>query len=84
MHRIGYARVPTVGQNLDSQLDALKGAGCTKIADKDSGVKKARPGYQRHKRVCTKFGFIHVWKRNRVQKAFLTIMAIIAIMSFVG
>src|SRR5229473_6788543 len=29
--RLGYARVSTVGQTLDSQLEQLRGIGCTKI-----------------------------------------------------
>jgi DNA invertase Pin-like site-specific DNA recombinase len=47
---IGYARVSTIGQNLDMQIEALKRAGCEKIyAEKVSGGGIDRTEYQQMK-----------------------------------
>lgn len=46
--KVGYARVSTTGQNLDSQIDALVKAGCTKLfSDQQSGVSQQREGFLR-------------------------------------
>lgn len=48
MSRIGYARVSSRDQNLDSQLDMLRAAGCDRIfEDKISGAQESRPEWDR-------------------------------------
>ncbi|MED4038119.1 recombinase family protein [Niallia taxi] len=45
--KYGYARVSTVHQDLEGQLQALKTEGCQKIySEKFTGTKKARPQFQ--------------------------------------
>lgn len=45
-HLIGYARVSSLSQNLDAQIDSLKQAGCERVfTDKISGTTKERPGW---------------------------------------
>ncbi len=45
-HRIGYARVSSISQNLDSQIDALQHAGCGKIfSEKMTASRMDRPAW---------------------------------------
>jgi len=46
-YKVGYARVSSSDQKLDSQFDALKQSGCHKVfSDRVSGIKANRPGWE--------------------------------------
>lgn len=69
--KIGYARVSTVDQKLDMQLDALKGAQCERIF-RDSGVsggKASRPGLNRAVRTLKPGDALIVLKLDRLGRS---------------
>jgi DNA invertase Pin-like site-specific DNA recombinase len=64
---VGYARVSTVDQNLDLQLDALNQAGCTKIySDIVSGARADRPGLRDALEFMREGDVLTVWKLDRL------------------
>jgi len=64
---VGYARVSTVDQNLDLQLDALNQAGCTKIfSDIVSGARADRPGLRDALQYMREGDVLTVWKLDRL------------------
>lgn len=65
--KIGYARVSTLEQNLDLQIDALKKAGCEKIiTDEISGSVADRPGLEKLKEILRKNDTLVVWRLDRL------------------
>ena len=68
--KIGYARVSTVDQNLDLQMQALKKAGCKKIfREKISGASRERPELQRMIDQVRQGDTIVVWKLDRLARS---------------
>ena len=61
--KIGYARVSTLDQHLDLQMQALKKEGCKKIfREKISGASRERPEFQRMLDQIREGDTIVVWK----------------------
>ncbi len=68
--KIGYARVSTIEQNLDLQIDALKAAGCEKnFSDVMSGAKSLRPELLRLKEQLRPGDTLVVWRLDRLGRS---------------
>jgi DNA invertase Pin-like site-specific DNA recombinase len=67
---IGYARVSTLEQNIDLQIDALKRAGCERIyEDHMSGAKAERPGLRQALDQLRAGDTLVVWRLDRLGRS---------------
>jgi len=67
---IGYARVSTLDQTLDLQMQALRKAGCKKIfREKLSGASRERPEFQRMLDQLRNGDTVIVWKLDRLARS---------------
>ena len=67
--KIGYARVSTIEQDLNLQVDALTNEGCDPsliFTDKISGAKSSRPGLEKCLEALTKGDTLVVWRLDRL------------------
>jgi DNA invertase Pin-like site-specific DNA recombinase len=67
---IGYARVSTIEQSLDLQVDALKKAGCGKVyEDVASGAQASRPGLAEAMQYLRAGDTLVVWRLDRLGRS---------------
>lgn len=76
--KIGYARVSTAGQKLDSQIDALYDFGCAKVfSDKTSGVKEERPGWNQLMDYLRKGDLLVVTELSRMTRSLKHLLQVV-------
>ena len=77
---IGYARVSTDDQSLDSQTDALSAAGAEKVfADKISGSRRARPDLDRLLEQLRDGDVVTVTKYDRLARSLKDLLEIVEV-----
>jgi DNA invertase Pin-like site-specific DNA recombinase len=76
-NRVGYARVSSAAQNLDSQYDALQKAGCGRIfSDKMTGSRLDRPGWEELMGYLRSGDTIVVTELSRLVRSLLNLLEI--------
>ncbi|MFH2059682.1 MAG: recombinase family protein [Pseudomonadota bacterium] len=74
---IGYARISTIDQNLQSQIDELKSPNCNCVnvfSDISSGAKSKRPGLDKCLQTLKKGDTLVVWKLGRSMTPLVSII----------
>jgi len=83
--KIGYARVSTTSQNLDSQIDALSVFGCTKVfSDKTSGIKEQRPGFSQLTDYLREGDFLVVTELSRMTRSLKNLLQVVEDLETLG
>ena len=76
--KIGYSRVSTSGQSLDSQVEELGKAGCAKIySEKVSGARSDRPELQRLLKGLEPGSVVVVTRLDRLARSTIDLLTII-------
>jgi DNA invertase Pin-like site-specific DNA recombinase len=76
--RLGYARVSTVGQTLEAQLDQLKAAGCSRVyREKVSGAKVDRKELGKLLKAITAGDQVVVTRIDRLARSVFELFAIV-------
>jgi DNA invertase Pin-like site-specific DNA recombinase len=76
---IGYARVSTTDQRHDLQIDALKGAGCSRIfTDTASGAINGRSGLQEALDSLNTGDVLVIWKLDRLSRSVRHLVELVA------
>jgi len=82
---VGYARVSTLEQHIDMQLDALTHAGCEKIfRDTISGAKSERPGLSQAIEFMRQGDVLVVWKLDRLGRSLRDLIDIVSTLRHQG
>lgn len=84
--RVGYARISTVEQNLDLQIDALQAAGCDRIYRDEglSGAKTRRPGLDEALNALKQDDVLVVWRLDRLGRSMRHLIELTSVLESKG